>query len=91
MTPVQFSLDDGTLLGDVKMSRRTYVKGQGVTLEPLARGEAPRRFRVVDVDHGCVQTTPKVATYRETTTVVYLIEHDDPRRDLVERSDTWKA
>jgi hypothetical protein len=79
--PVQFCLDDGTPLGDVKLSRREYTIGEGVTLEPLGTGEAPRRYRVVDVDHGLIQTTPKSTTYKDSTTTVYLIEADDPRRE----------
>lgn len=81
MLPVQFSLEDGTPVGDVKFAREAPRIGEGITLEAVATGVAARRFRVVDVDRGYIQTTPKSSTYKDSTVTVYLIDADDPRRD----------
>jgi hypothetical protein len=83
--PLQFALfDDRTTLGEVKLARSVPAIGEGITLEPVKTGEHPRRFRVHDVDRGYVQTGPRAATFRESTVLVYLIDADDPRRDLVD-------
>lgn len=82
MIPMQFYLeDDTTPLGEVKLARRVPCIGEGVTLEPLATGGRPRRFRVVEVDNGYVQSTPKSAVYKDGGVAVYLIDADDPRRE----------
>lgn len=81
MTPLQFVTLDGTPLCDVKFARSVPSIGEGITLEPVATGDKPRQYRVDDVDRGFVQASPKSSTYKESTVVVYLIDHDDPRRE----------
>jgi hypothetical protein len=85
VTPIQFALfDDRTNVGEVKHARSVPAIGEGITLEPVKTGERPRRFRVHDVDRGYVQTGPGSPIYRDSTVIVYLIDADDPRRDLVD-------
>jgi hypothetical protein len=82
--PLRFVMfdDDQVQVGEVKMARDVPRVGEGMTFESVATGEPMRRFRVHDVDRGYVQTTPRQATYKESTVVVYLIDANDPRRDF---------
>jgi hypothetical protein len=79
MIPVQFYLDDDPY-GDVKLARSIPGIGEGITLEYIDRKETGR-FRVVDVDRGYVQANPRSTTFKESTVAVYLIDHNDPRRE----------
>jgi hypothetical protein len=80
--PLSFRMfDDESPVGEVKLAREAPRIGEGITLEPLATGDQPRRFRVHDIDRGYVQATPKSPAHKESTVVVYLIDANDPRRE----------
>lgn len=82
MIPLQFArFDDGSMLGAVQFARTVPRVGEGITLEPVATGESPRRYRVEDVDRGYVQSGPKQPTYKESTVTIYVIDANDPRRE----------
>jgi len=80
--PLRFVLfDDQTQVGEVKLARFVPSKGDGITHESVKSGEPMRRYRVIDVDRGYVQSNPGGGVYKESTVVVYLIDANDPRRD----------
>ncbi len=80
MFPIMFYLDDEPI-GEVDIARRVPAIGEGITLDHAATGRPPGRYRVVDVDSGFVQSGSRGSKYRPSTVAVYLIAHDDPRRE----------
>lgn len=63
-----------------RTSRKVPGIGEAVTLVARDGQSNPRRYRVVDVDHGYVAQHPTGTNFNESTVAVYVMDADDPRR-----------